>query len=157
LFGDIAHRDIAGLSGQLADEFSPHSRAAAGDDRDPSREILHGSPLGFDRWHWYRRMVASTPPRSARVRSARVRSAGASLAWEHSAAASARRSAMSSATRSRPFGMERATIRYARFSFSSRVFRSMTSGRSRSELGLADADAGESQINSPRFAGIGVI
>ena len=44
LFGDIAHRDIAGLRGQLADELAPHSRAAAGDDRDPAREILHPSP-----------------------------------------------------------------------------------------------------------------
>src|SRR6516225_3219963 len=40
-FDDIAHRDIAGLSGQLADELSPHSRAAAGNDCDPAREFFH--------------------------------------------------------------------------------------------------------------------
>ena len=44
LFGDVAHRDIAGLRGQLADELAPHSRAAAGDDRDLPREFLHVSP-----------------------------------------------------------------------------------------------------------------
>ena len=41
LFGDIAHCDIAGVGGQLADELAPHSRAAAGYDRDLACEILH--------------------------------------------------------------------------------------------------------------------
>src|SRR5215469_10170040 len=41
---DIAHRDIAGLGGQLAYELSPHSRTAPCDDRDPAREILHLLP-----------------------------------------------------------------------------------------------------------------
>ena len=44
-FRDVAHRNIASVGGQLTDELSPHSRAAAGDDRDPAREILHGSLL----------------------------------------------------------------------------------------------------------------
>ncbi|HXC12609.1 MAG TPA: hypothetical protein VNV39_07185 [Stellaceae bacterium] len=39
--GDVAHRDIAGFRRQLPDEFPPHPRAAAGDDCDPAREILH--------------------------------------------------------------------------------------------------------------------
>src|SRR6516162_9864209 len=43
-FDDIAHRDIAGLSNQLADELSPHSRAAAGNDCDPAREFFHRAP-----------------------------------------------------------------------------------------------------------------
>ena len=38
---DVAHRDVAGLRDQLADEFPPHPRAAAGDDRGPPSEFLH--------------------------------------------------------------------------------------------------------------------
>jgi len=38
---DVAHRDIATLGDQLANEFSSHSRAATGDDCDPACEILH--------------------------------------------------------------------------------------------------------------------
>ena len=50
--GDVAHRDIAALGHELAHQLAPHARAAAGDDRDPAREILHGllpcGSLGFD-------------------------------------------------------------------------------------------------------------
>ena len=38
---DVTRRDVAGLGNQLADELPPHPRAAAGDDRDPAREVLH--------------------------------------------------------------------------------------------------------------------
>src|SRR5260370_33931281 len=52
LLGDIAHRDIACLRGQLADELASHARATAADGRDPPREILHRSRL---RVLYYRR------------------------------------------------------------------------------------------------------
>jgi hypothetical protein len=49
---DIAHRDIASLGDELADELPPHARAAAGHHRDPAREILHVAPpsgsLGYE-------------------------------------------------------------------------------------------------------------
>jgi hypothetical protein len=41
---DIAHRYIAGLGDQLADELPPHPRTAAGHHRDPAREFFHLSP-----------------------------------------------------------------------------------------------------------------
>src|SRR6516225_5037220 len=37
----IADRHIAGLGNQLAHQLPPHPRAAAGDNRDPTRELLH--------------------------------------------------------------------------------------------------------------------
>src|SRR5438445_575007 len=45
---DVAHRDIAALGDQLANELSPHSAAATSDDGYPACEILHGlCPLRF--------------------------------------------------------------------------------------------------------------
>src|SRR6516165_885696 len=41
LCSEIAHRDIARLGDQLAHQLPPHPRTAAGDNRDPTRELLH--------------------------------------------------------------------------------------------------------------------
>ena len=43
--GEVAHRDVAAFGDQLPNQLPPHPRAAAGDDRDPAREILHLSCL----------------------------------------------------------------------------------------------------------------
>jgi hypothetical protein len=72
---DVAHRDIAGLRDQLADEFPSHSRAAAGDDRDPAREILYVSRLP---WVWSSILDGQTAVADAAISDSRgsVTSAG---------------------------------------------------------------------------------
>jgi len=65
LLGDIAHRDIACLGGQLADELPSHSRAAAGDDRDPAREILHLLPPANLVHHYTRAFKRPSDKRNA--------------------------------------------------------------------------------------------
>jgi hypothetical protein len=42
---EVAHRDVAPFRNQLAHKFPPHSRAAAGNDSSPAREIFHGRNL----------------------------------------------------------------------------------------------------------------
>jgi hypothetical protein len=41
----IAHRNIARFRHQLADQLAAHAAAAAGYNRDPARELLHGCSL----------------------------------------------------------------------------------------------------------------
>jgi hypothetical protein len=46
---DVAHRDIAALGDQLANELSSHSRAATGDDCNPGQHYtLQTQPLGIE-------------------------------------------------------------------------------------------------------------
>jgi hypothetical protein len=40
--GDVAHRNIAALGGQLARKLAAHACPAAGNDGDLSGKILHG-------------------------------------------------------------------------------------------------------------------
>ena len=43
-FGDVAHRDVTTLGGELDRELAPHARTAARDDRDPAFERFHVLP-----------------------------------------------------------------------------------------------------------------
>jgi hypothetical protein len=44
---NVAHRDTASFGDQLANQFPSHPRAAAGNDRDLPREILHMPSLPY--------------------------------------------------------------------------------------------------------------